>query len=69
MSAVQAFQAPRFLRRTTLRETEANTNFKMLDNDIGEAITSEEADRVTPLMSKIYTRLLLAPDWMREVRP
>ena len=66
MSAVQALQNPKFLRKTTLRDTEANTNFKMLDNDIGEAITSEEADRVTPLMSKIYTRLLLTPDRMRE---
>lgn len=67
MSAVQAIPTPKFLRKTTLRDTEANTQFKMIDNDIGEAITSVEADRVTPLMSKIYTRLLLTPDAMREV--
>jgi len=66
MSAVHALQTPKFLRKTALRNTEANTNFKMLDNDIGEAITSAEADRVTPLMSKIYTRLLLTPERMRE---
>jgi hypothetical protein len=66
MPAVQALAAPKFLRKTTLRETESNTNFKMLDNDVAEAVTSAEADRVTPLMSKIYTRLLLTPDRMRE---
>ena len=66
MPAAQALPTPKFLRKTTLRDAEANTNFKMLDNDVGEAITSEEADRVTPLMSKIYTRLLLTPDALRE---
>jgi len=66
MSAVQALATPRFLRKTTLLATEANTNFKMLDEAIGEAITSPEADSVTPLMSKIYTRLLLTPLGMRE---
>jgi hypothetical protein len=45
---------------------EANTNFKMLDDDVAEAITSAEADEVTPLMSKVYTRLLLTPPGMRE---
>jgi hypothetical protein len=30
--------------------------------DVVRAITSEEADEVTPLMAKIYYRLLLAPD-------
>jgi hypothetical protein len=38
----------------------------MLDDDVAEAITSAEADEVTPLMSKIYTRLLLTPTGMRE---
>ena len=66
MSAARAVTAAKFLRKTTLRETEANTNFKMLDDDVAEAITSVEADRVTPLMSKVYTRLLLTPAGMRE---
>ena len=57
---------PRFVRQTTLRPNEHNTNFVMLDNDIIEALSSEEADRVTPLMSKIYLRLLQAPDECRE---
>lgn len=66
MTAAHAAASPKFLRKTTLRGTEANKNFKMLDDDVAEAITSAEADEVTPLMSKVYTRLLLTPPWMRE---
>lgn len=66
MTAAHAATSPKFLRKTTLRGTEANTNFKMLDDDVAEAITSAEADAVTPLMSKVYTRLLLTPAGMRE---
>jgi hypothetical protein len=66
MTAAHAAASPRFLRKTTLGGTEANTNFKMLDDDVAEAITSAEADEVTPLMSKVYTRLLLTPAEMRE---
>jgi DNA-binding transcriptional regulator YhcF (GntR family) len=66
MTAAHAATSQKFLRKTTLRGTEANTNFKMLDDDIAEAITSAEADEVTPLMSKVYTRLLLTPAQMRE---
>jgi cell division inhibitor SulA len=66
MTAAHAVTSPKFLRKTTLRGTETNTNFKMLDDDVAEAITSAEADEVTPLMSKVYTRLLLTPAGMRE---
>lgn len=66
MSAVPAVTAAKFLRKTTLRDTEVNTNFRMLDDDVAEAITSAAADAVTPLMSKIYTRLLLTPAGWRE---
>jgi hypothetical protein len=38
----------------------------MLDDDVAEAITSAEADEVTPLMSKVYTRLLLTPVELHE---
>jgi hypothetical protein len=66
MTAAHAVTSPKFLRQTTLRGMEANTNFKMLDDDVAEAITSAEADKVTPLMSKVYTRLLMTPVEMRE---
>lgn len=66
MIVAHAAPSPKFLRKTILRGTEANTNFKMLDDDVAEAITSAEADEVTPLMSKVYTRLLLTPAVMRE---
>jgi len=40
----------------------------MLDNDIADAVSSAEADKVTPLMSKIYLRLKTAPAhlWERQ---
>lgn len=66
MTAAHAATSPKFLRKTMLRGTEANTNFKMLDDDIAEAITSAAADEITPLMSKVYTRLLLTPAELRE---
>jgi hypothetical protein len=66
MTAAHTAAPRKFLRKTTLLGTEANTNFKMLDDDVAEAITSAEADEVTPLMSKVYTRLLLTPASMRE---
>jgi hypothetical protein len=59
--AAPAPLAPRFIRRTYLSEGEYNTNFRMLDCDCIGMVTSKEADRVTPLMSKIYLRLVNAP--------
>jgi hypothetical protein len=53
---------PRFLRKTTLAGNEYRKNFRQIDNDVIEVITSPEADAVTPLMSKIYLKLLKAPD-------
>jgi DNA-binding transcriptional regulator YhcF (GntR family) len=57
----QATSAPRFVRRTQLAPHEYRKNFRQLDEEIIAAITSPEADRVTPLMSKIYLRLVNAP--------
>ena len=51
----------RFVRRTSLRTDEYRKNFQQIDDDVVAAITSSEADAVTPLMSKIYLRLLRAP--------
>jgi hypothetical protein len=57
----QPLPTRRFLRKTTLSTNEYNTNFQMIDRDILEIISSSEADKVTPLMSKIYLRLLQTP--------
>jgi hypothetical protein len=65
---LQAVQAPRFVRRTQLGPNEYRKNFRQIDSDIIEAVTSPEADRVTPLMSKVYLRLVHAPAryWERD---
>jgi hypothetical protein len=58
----------RFVRRTALRADEYRKNFRQVDTDVIAAVTSREADAVTPLMSKIYLRLVSAPAqyWERE---
>ncbi|MGH9943596.1 MAG: hypothetical protein ACRD9R_14720 [Pyrinomonadaceae bacterium] len=58
----------RFVRRTQLSANEYHKNFLKLDEGIIAAVTSAEADKVTPLMSKIYLRLVNAPTrfWERE---
>jgi hypothetical protein len=65
MSA-RPLEAPRFVRRTELGPNEYRRNFRQIDGDIISAVTSPEADRVTPLMSKIYLRLVHAPAQYRE---
>ncbi len=59
---------PRFVRRTQLGANEYRKNFRQIDGDVIAAVTSAEADRVTPLMSKIYLRLVHAPTqyWERD---
>jgi hypothetical protein len=61
-------QPARFVRRTTLGANEYRKNFRQVDAEAIAAVTSGEADRVTPLMSKIYLRLVSAPAefWERE---
>src|ERR671912_564142 len=68
MTAAQPYLSSRFVRKTQLAANEYHKNFYKLDGDIIAAITSAEADRVTPLMSKIYLRLVNAPSeyWERE---
>ncbi len=60
--------AERFVRRTQLGRDEYRKNFRQLDGEVIAAVTSPEADAVTPLMSKIYLRLANAPQehWERE---
>lgn len=64
----QALEAPRFVRRTQLGPGEYRKNFRQVDGDVITAVTSPEADRVTPLMSKVYLRLVHAPAqyWERD---
>lgn len=57
---------PRFVRRTSLGPNEYRKNFRQLDQDVIDTVTSREADRVTPLMSKIYLKLVNAPTRYRE---
>jgi hypothetical protein len=63
-----ALAPPRFVRRTQLGAHEYRKNFHQIDHDVMAAVTSVAADRVTPLMSKIYLRLVSAPSefWERE---
>jgi hypothetical protein len=65
---LHALSAPRFVRRTQLDPGEYRKNFRQIDGDVISAVTSREADRVTPLMSKIYLRLVHAPAqyWERD---
>lgn len=66
--AVQPNYSSRFVRKTQLSANEYHKKFFKLDEEIITAVTSAEADKVTPLMSKIYLRLVNAPAqyWERE---
>lgn len=68
LMSAQALEILRFIRKTQLAPGEYRKNFRQLDDDIILAITSSEADRITPLMSKIYLRLTTAPAqyWERD---
>jgi hypothetical protein len=56
------------VRKTRLDAQEYHRNFHKIDEDVIAAVTSIEADQVTPLMSKIYLRMVNAPNhyWERE---
>jgi hypothetical protein len=64
----QPLKTPRFIRKTELAPGEYRKNFQQIDREVIEVVTSKEADRVTPLMSKIYLRLINAPTvyWERD---
>jgi hypothetical protein len=66
--AIQVLPSQRFIRKTELGPHEYRKRFRQIDEDIIAAITSPEADQITPLMSKIYLRLTNAPDnfWERQ---
>lgn len=50
----------RFVRRTILMKTERRINFRQIDRDAITVVTSSAASRKTPMMSKIYLRLVNA---------
>jgi hypothetical protein len=66
--SLQAVSTPRFVRKTQLGPNEYRKNFHQIDREVMAVITSKEADRVTPLMSKIYLRMVNAPEryWERQ---
>lgn len=66
--SLQPLPSQRFIRKTQLAPNEYRKNFQQIDREILTVITSAEADQVTPLMSKIYLRMVNAPDryWERE---
>jgi hypothetical protein len=66
--ALEALSTPRFIRKTQLGANEYRKNFHQIDADVMATVTSPEVDRVTPLMSKIYLRLVSAPPkfWERQ---
>lgn len=66
--SLRPLSAPRFIRRTSLGPNEYRKNFRQIDREIIEAVSSPAADAVTPLMSKIYLRMVNAPDgcWERD---
>jgi hypothetical protein len=68
MMATQALPNQRFIRKTELDSNEYRKRFRQIDEEIIAAVTSPEADSVTPLMSKIYLRLANAPNkyWERQ---
>jgi len=64
----EALPVPRFVRKTQLGANEYRKNFHQIDREIITALTSKEADQITPLMSKIYLCLVNAPAkyWERD---
>ena len=66
--SLQPLPSQRFIRKTQLAPNEYRKNFQQIDREILSAVTSAEADQITPLMSKIYLRLVNAPEkyWERD---
>jgi hypothetical protein len=67
-SKSSAAPVPRFVRRTQLDAQEYRTNFRQIDCEVISALVSQEANKVTSQMSKIYLCLINAPVelWERD---
>ncbi len=64
--SLQALREPRFIRKTQLAPDEYRKNFHQIDREVMAVITSPEADKITSLMSKIYLRMVDAPEMFWE---
>lgn len=60
-TAAAAVPASRFVRRTTLNESEYHRNFRKLDSETISLLTSSEASKITSQMCKVYLSLVNVP--------
>lgn len=51
----------KFVRRTSLKENESRCNFRQIDQDAINVVTSREARQVTTMMSQVYLCIINAP--------
>jgi len=59
--------APRFVRRTSLNESEYHRNFRKLDGETISLLTSSQASKITSQMCKVYLSLVnLPPDYLER---
>lgn len=67
MNAVSLTET-RYTRRTSLREDEKRVNFRQIDCETLDLLSSPEAAKVTSSMCRIYVKLINAPTsfWERE---
>lgn len=62
-----AAPAPRFVRRTSLNESEYHRNFRKLDSETISLLTSSEASKITSQMCKVYLSLVnVPPDYLER---
>ncbi len=67
MSTVTAVTAPRFVRRTSLNESEYHRNFRKLDSETISLLTSNEASKITSQMCKVYLSLInVHPEYLER---
>jgi len=68
MNSMSSTASHLFVRRTTLEAYEHRIKFRQIDEDVINALTSYEACKVTPHMSRIYLAIINAPSefWERQ---
>lgn len=63
---VAGLENKRFTRRTSLRPDEKRTNFRQIDCETIQVLSSAEAAKITPSMCRIYLKLINAPSSFYE---